>query len=252
MRIIGEGTRDYYDTAGWADQSRVFNRVRYSDEKSRQNKWRLPILFPTSVSSREADDRGVHTTISFGLCCVAGDTFPWARKLRWVREATGGEVRVISSSYVYDPDQVRAEVRSVKKRRRGGMYWSLMREAADHDQFMRLPSDVMSSWCLDRRAATAILFPARPEHYKDPYDLAHGMLNCDGLGSHELYKVLDPSTAHMRIDGYVSGVLPVKEEPVQIADEDRIRKAGFDDQSFRTRPGTRKQRRRGGPRQESA
>lgn len=243
MRIIGEGTRDYYDTAGWADQSRVFERVRYDQQTARRNNWGLPILLPKAITGR-ADERGVHTEISFGICCVAGEAYPWARKSTWMGNRIIGAAKSLSDAHIYDPEEALAEIRTLTKRRRGaGLYWMLMSEAADPEQFMRLPKDALSAWCLDQRAATAILFPARPAHYKDPHDRAHGMINCDGLDKREIYKVLDPATAHMRIDGYVSGVLPANEDLVEIADAHRISKAGFDRQSFRTRPGTKKPRR---------
>lgn len=242
MRIVGENTRDYYDTAGWADQSRVFQRFRYDRQAARENHWRLPVLFPKAMTPGQADEQGVHTEISFGACCVAGEAYPWARKDTWMGNRVIGAGKVLSTVHIYDPDEVAREVRELTKRRRRGLYWLLMSEAADPDQFMRLPKDALADWCLDRRAATAILFPARPGHYKDPYDRAHGMINCDGLGDHELYKALDPATAHMRIDGYVSGVLPAGEDVVEIADAHRVSKAGFDERSFRTRPGTKKPR----------
>ena len=62
-------------------------------------------------------------------------------------------------------------------------------------------------------------------------------INVDTLGEREFFRVLDPATAHMRISSFVGGVLPVSEDLVEISDQDRIVKAGFDRRSsFRKGP----------------
>lgn len=72
MRIITpDGNRDYYDTAGWADQSVVFTRRAYTGGTEGRRIWDVPFLWPRGRN----DHRPAHedyTDIQFGICVVAG------------------------------------------------------------------------------------------------------------------------------------------------------------------------------------
>lgn len=248
MRIIGEHTKDYYDTAGWADHSHIFHRVAYDEEKAKKEYWEMPFLLPSRLEKAEYDAERMGHSVDFGMCIVAGEVFPYAH--HYAEEPYGyfnsrtshyTPPKVVSN-FIYDPDEANDTVIRLREAGliRGGI--GSFNNRADVYSFMRVAKDVLSTWCLDNRAVTGLLFPVRPHHYKDPHHFVGGMINCDGLGAHGLMKVLDPSAAHMRIDGYISGVLGTKHDVVKISDASRVRKAGFDTQSFRTRPGTRKPR----------
>lgn len=240
MRIITNGTRDYYDTAGWMSMDGVFSRTAYDrDEAKKTNRWTVPFLWPMPIEhGRRAD--GDEMLMHFGACLIAGEIYPFARKRTWTQRDKYNFYPQEVNTYIYDADEVIALAAEAQKHR---FSWDLGGRRGTVAEFMRTPKDVMASWCLDKKAITGILFEARPERHDFPYDQAHGMINCDGLGDRELFKILDPATAHMRIESYVSGVLPQTQDVTVLSDASKARKAGFYEMSFKTRPGTKKPRR---------
>ena len=61
--------------------------------------------------------------------------------------------------------------------------------------------------------------------------------NHDFLKSLQFYKCVDPHTCHMEIANFISGVLPESKPMIELTNNDRIQKAGFDlKKSFRKEP----------------
>lgn len=235
MRIITtDGNRDYYDTAGWADQECLFHRASYDDEGA---PFKLPFLWPEEVSTRRAG-RSTYMETDYGICMIAGELYPFMRVTEVDRKVVSADG--VSIRFVYDAEEAEGIFKTCSSAGWGvssGRY-------ADIGVFMRTPVDKLSVWALDNKAATAILTRAPRESWNAPYEMARACLNCAGLGDRELYKVVDPATAHMRIQDYLMGVLPQSHETVTLTDTSKIRKAGFDGWSFKTRPGTKKPRRK--------
>ncbi len=242
MRIIGDGNRDYYDTAGWANQENIFQRVAYDPEIAKKTIWKTPFLWAGIMDDRRMMSDAPYRSLSFGLCLVAGEIFPWTR-LRVLRHGSDRfNPDILSTTYHYDIDEAETLIASVREKR--SVHRWIRDGRADPMAFLTMPKTALERWSLDHKAATGILTIARPNLHNEPYDVAHGMINCSGLGDRELFKALDPASAHMRIDGYLSGVLPSGPETVEISDKSKRDKAGFDRISFTTRPGTKKPRRR--------
>jgi len=65
-----------------------------------------------------------------------------------------------------------------------------------------------------------------PPHWREK--AVPAQVNHARLTELELFRKLDPATAHMRIASFLSGVLPFSRPTVELPDRDRIRKAGFD------------------------
>lgn len=239
MRIIApDGNRDYYDTAGWADQSVVFTRRAYTPKAENRQIWETPFLWPAGQDDRRYNKED-YTWVVFGMCVVAGEIYPYARvtRHRWKPEMGFGEDgKVLSKHILYDAQEV-LDVLSGMPR----SPWKQSRYG-DAAQFFAMPKDILADWAAENGAATAILRSEGPKDHVSLANRASGVINCSGLGDRELYKVLDPATAHMRIHGYISGVLGSRETTVEISDASKVAKAGFDKQSFRTRPGTKKPR----------
>lgn len=233
MRIITQdGNRDYYDTAGWADQSCHFHR----GDETEGTFMTTPFLWPLEMSGKRKDDN-TSTEIEFGVCVLAAEAFPFMK----VIDVDGRKPHNLRKSvrYVYDADEAESLGQDLAKNH----FRLFNHKNSDIRSFMRIPRDVLKAWALDNQVVTAILKRARPLRWDDPQTRAEVSVNCSGLSERELYKVVDPATAHMRIHDFISGVLPSSRETIVISDVSKAKKAGFDDFSFKTRPGTKKPRR---------
>lgn len=237
MRIITNGTRDYYDTAGWENHDVMFMRAAYDEKAAQQQVWTTPFLWPSMIEHRENLDGGVQ--IRFGMCVLAGESHPFTRVRTWAQTRSAIQP-VPTTTWIYDADEAIAAVNAVGTRRMDWLWGS--GRYGSVETFMRTPRDALMPWALDNKAVTGILFAARPERWDAPRDLAHGMINCDGLGDRELFREVDPASAHMRIESFISGVLPQTQDLTVLSDASKARKAGFHDMSFKTRPGTKKPR----------
>jgi hypothetical protein len=101
-----------------------------------------------------------------------------------------------------------------------------------------------TAWLIDNHVT--VLTTWRPAGWSRREEAVPAQINHACLKELELYKRLDPATAHMRVSSFVSGVLPFQRETVELSDKDRIRKAGFDLKgSFRKAPGQKKRARQG-------
>lgn len=101
-----------------------------------------------------------------------------------------------------------------------------------------------TAWLIDNHVT--VLTTWRPGNWGARQESVPAQINHACLKEVELYKKLDPATAHMRVSSFISGVLPFQRETVELSDKDRIRKAGFDLKgSFRKAPGQKKRARQG-------
>lgn len=239
MRIIGNNTKDYYDTAGWADHENIFMRRPYDGQEAVKNEIICPFAIPNyldHVQDQNGDDGRIRYT--FGLVLVAAEAYPFM-SIRRIQNVRRGRVvireDVISEEFVYDAAEAAEQI----KRKPAKRIWRT--DAPDVGVFMNMPRDIMTKWAIEGGVITAILKGARV-HYDKPMNRVTGMVNCDGLDAHEFYKVIDPSALHMKLDGYISGVLGSNPDVVEISDVSKRNKAGFGDMSFKTRPGTKKPR----------
>jgi hypothetical protein len=101
-----------------------------------------------------------------------------------------------------------------------------------------------TAWLIDHHVT--VLSAWRPAGWDRLKEVVPAQVNHACLKELELYRKIDPTTAHMRISSFVSGVLPFERETVEIGDRDRIRKAGFDLKSSFRRPKGQKKRARQG------
>ncbi|MCE6959303.1 hypothetical protein LAZ40_09595 [Cereibacter sphaeroides] len=110
-------------------------------------------------------------------------------------------------------------------------------------EHLATPPDRFGAWCAEHRVITGIVRNRMPDERVAGNPETVILANGCGLAEIGFMKLVDPATAHMRIAGFISGVLPMSRETVEISDAERIRKAGFDERSFRDWKGKKKPRR---------
>lgn len=237
MRIIGpHPTRDYYDTAGWSDHEVFFSRS--PKDRAEVLRFQAPFSWPDLLSGpRDAD--GSRIVGRFGMVLMGGEAYPFLRTFR-ERLRTPASHDIIRAPL--EIGYAAEEVEQIIRRNRLTPYGYFRDSGADRTSFMRTSRDVLMGWCLDNGVITGVAERKTPKLWGEEDTLSQAQINTAGLDEMEFYKAVDPATAHMRIEGFISGVLGSTRETGEIPDEDKIRKAGFDTQSFRTRPGTRKPR----------
>lgn len=222
MRIIGG--HDYYDGAGMGvDTETVLCRS--------ENPKPVPFTefaFPKDRTLWSDPDAAVRRrTWAHLLAVVGSETVP----LLLVEEIHVHEHFHAHARLITDPDEAAAEIRKLGEINvRGRIISSFFdrNAAAETLDFMRTPPDRLMGWAIDHRAAVAVI-----RNDPDRRDRVLAEINGAGLGKLGFMRVMDPATAHMRIAAFLSGVLPHHRETVTITDEDRARKAGFDQVSFR-------------------
>lgn len=240
MRIIGG--RDYYDGAGMGtDTSVVFKRA------PAQEAWtaRHPLTLPSSEWRHSKPG-----CLAYGMAMAGGVVLPFAEwrtpsstfASYWnpYDVAKGDRPARWEPRFVYDIDTAKDLLDGLMGKRayhpdyKGDA--SPMDALAAHFATTTLKNDALT-WALDHRIATFVL-RTLPDGNRRTTLCA----NTPDLASVEAWHVLDPATAHMRIAGWVGGVLASSKPLVEITDGDRIRKAGFDARSFRKDPGTKRGR----------
>lgn len=222
MRLIGG--HDYYDGAGMGvDTSVVFVRDpgrRLADLTVRTDH---PFQVPERSSYGEIHDR---TELIPTLILIGGDRVP-ALEVRMIRNW------IHQSRFLYRPDEAQEAIREARARhpsRWGGLLRrrGFAEEVRAH--FEERISPEQTGWLIDNHVT--VLSTWLPPHFREkgvPAQVNHACLK-----ELELFRGMDPATAHMRISSFLSGVLPFHREMVEITDRDRIRKAGFDlKRSFR-------------------
>jgi hypothetical protein len=229
MRIFGG--RDYYDGAGMGtDETVTFVRT--------------PRMF-TDIPIRMKED-SYRSSFSSGYeffhIILAGELFPGMIEIYRGRDPLS-----INWSYrkALHYDVAEAQAAAIRRRDDGCFstyhYARTLKDAIDQ-HFAQKTSDTEKRWLAANGIVTGRMYYDH-QTYHAPLVLE---ANAPNLADHEVYKVIDPATAHMRIAGYISGVIGTSPDIVQIDDAHRKRKAGFDEQSFRMRKGTKKPRRKHG------
>lgn len=246
MRILGG--KDYYDGAGMGvDREVVFLRKLKVD----------PEVFPEFRLPRTGsrvfwDGRSAMIEdLTPYLVLLAGEAWPFfvhSLRARYAWEqGSPAEVRQI----VTDLPKAKALMEEISGRAWLGD-WHRATDAFGRplpprlslEAFLGLPREALMGFAIERRIITAIVRPVKEnERLKERPETVIEANGC-GLGDLGFMRVVDPATAHMRIANFISGVLPQSRETVEITDKDRIRKAGFDQASFRDWKGKKKPRRK--------
>ena len=234
MRLIGG--HDYYDGAGMGvDTEAVFVRDTARNISELAVRTDHPFQVPEPAHYGDGVDR---TELIPTLILIGGERVT-ALEERLTRSC------VTASRFLYDQDEAREAILRARERH-PGRWRSLWRRHNFTDElrafFEHRIRPEETDWLIDHHVT--ILTSWRPPFWKKkevPVQVNHGCLK-----DLEFYRKVDPSTAHMRISSFVSGVLPFNRETVQLSDQDRIRKAGFDLKgSFRRAPDQKKRARQG-------
>jgi hypothetical protein len=216
MRLIGG--HDYYDGAGMGvDTSVVFVRDPARHIIDLPLRTDHPFRVPErAVYGGGADGIELIPT----LVLIGGERVPTLEE-----RASEGVSSV--SRFHYHPEE--AEEAILRARARHPSRWgSFLRRRSFRDEvrahFETQMSPDETAWLIDQHVT--VLTTWRPPLFNSksiPAQVNHACLK-----DVELYRRMDPSTAHMRIASFISGVLPFNKPTLEISDRDRIRKAGFD------------------------
>lgn len=216
MRLISG--HDYYDGAGMGvDASVVFVRDPARHIIDLPLRTDHPFRVPErSVYGGGADGIELIPT----LVLIGGERVP-------TLEERASEGFSTVSRFHYHPEE--AEEAILRARARHPSRWgSFPRRRGFRDEVRAHFETQMSSdetaWLIDQHVT--VLTTWRPPLFNSksiPAQVNHACLK-----DVELYRRMDPSTAHMRIASFISGVLPFNRPTLEISDRDRIRKAGFD------------------------
>lgn len=238
MRIIGG--RDYYDGAGMGTDTSVFFKRRAAEETWDQPH---PLTLPKSQWT-------THTPacVTYGQAMVGGVVLPFlewrtptpsfARYWNAFDVGNGRAPARWDARFVYDAQEAKTlllDLLGTRAQRLGYNQVLSPLDALDHHfSTTTLQGDALE-WALREHIATYVL--RRLEQSNTTLAL---WANTPDLATVQAWQAIDPATAHMRIAGWVGGVLSSSKPMVELTDSDRIRKAGFNARSFRKNPGTKR------------
>jgi hypothetical protein len=236
MRLIGG--HDYYDGAGMGvDTGVVFVRdpARHLAD--------LPVItdhpFRVPDPSSYGDARDGAELIPV-LILIGGERIPT------LEERVSRSWREVSTFHYELSDALSVFERA--RERHPNRWGAFLRRRSFPDELRAFfEADIRpeeTAWLIDHHVT--VLTTSRPASWSRREEAVPAQINHACLKELELYKRLDPTTAHMRVSSFISGVLPFQRETVELSDKDRIRKAGFDLKgSFRKAPGRKKRVRQG-------
>jgi hypothetical protein len=234
MKIIGG--QDYYDGAGYGvDETIIF--VRKSQEM-------IDTPFSLAPSIAAARSRS-STKLHFMLIACGGELHPVVHEYKdqW---GWGHTLDPEINRYHYDAQSAYDALERSRKEEATGLFTSDFDRPEDKitNHFRRTPPQAWINWLIENKVVTGIV------ERQEAFDTFRASGKCrikaneDNLKSVEFYRKLDPATTHMRIANYIGGVLPGGTETIELSDNSKIVKAGFDTKSsFRTPKGTKKPRR---------
>lgn len=236
MKIIGG--HDYYDGAGMGvDTGVVFVRDNARHLADLPVITDHPFRVPDPTSYGDTGD-GAHLIPT--LVLIGGDRVP-ALEERVTRSWRG------ASTFHYELADALSAVERARERH-PNRWGSFLRRRSFPDELRAFfEADIRpkeTAWLIDHHVT--VLSTWRPAGWDRLKEAVPAQINHACLKELELYRKIDPTTAHMRISSFVSGVLPFERETVEIGDRDRIRKAGFDLKSSFRRPKGQKKRARQG------
>ena len=220
MRLIGG--HDYYDGAGMGvDASMVFVRdpARHLIDLPLRTDHPFRVPEPavyTGGSDRTAD----RTELIPTLILIGGERVA-------ALEERITEAFCLRSLFHYDLEEAQEAIK--RARARHPSPWGLLWRSRDFPDQLRAFFEASitgeeTRWLIDQHVT--VLTTWRPPLFNKreiPIQVNHAR-----LVDLELFRKLDPTTAHMRIASFISGVLPFNRPTLEISDRDRIRKAGFD------------------------
>jgi hypothetical protein len=216
MRLIGG--HDYYDGAGMGvDTSVVFVRDPARHIIDLPLRTDHPFRVPErAVYGGGADGIELIPT----LVLIGGERVPA------LEERVSEGFRTITRFH-YDPEEAQSAV--LRARTSHPSRWGSLWRSRDFLEQIRSffagqLSPAETGWLIEQHVT--VLTTWRPPLFNSksiPAQVNHACLK-----DVELYRRIDPSTAHMRITSFISGVLPFNKPTLEISDRDRIRKAGFD------------------------
>lgn len=233
MRLIGG--HDYYDGAGMGvDTSVVFVRDPARHLFQLETRRNHPFRVPKTLGYGGGAER---TDLLPTLILIGGERVPA------LEERVTRAWKTASEFHFVFPDALRAVEQARERHPSRVSPWGWRGFPDDLRNFFETgirPEE--TGWLIDNHVT--VLTTWWPPFWKEktvPAQINHACLK-----ELELYKRLDPTTAHMRIAAFISGVLPFQRETVELSDKDRIRKAGFDlKASFRRAPEQKKRVRQG-------
>jgi hypothetical protein len=231
MKII-QG-HDYYDGAGLGvDETIVFVRKaqEYTD---------TPFDLPGGTFGH-----GDRAGLRFLLVLLGGDVYPAIMEMHrggfGTRRNRAGEpiYQESRTEYHYDLETALAARqrlidKGILKER---VFWRRNLENDITRHFRERDNDIWTKWMIENKISTGTVLR------KDRKTVCTA--NVSDLKDIEFFRCVDPATAHMRIANWIGGVLPSGPETLEIDDKHRIKKAGFDDSSFRRPKGVKKPRRK--------
>jgi len=216
MRLIGG--HDYYDGAGMGvDTSVVFVR----DPTRHLGDLPLRTDHPFRVPERSVYGDGAdRTELIPTLILIGGERIA-------ALEERVTEAWVASSPFHYCFAEAEGAIGRARLRhpsRWGGILRrrSFPDEVRAHFGGRLTPEE--TGWLIDQHVT--VLSTWLPPHFREKRVPAQ--VNHARLVELELFRKMDPNTAHMRIAAFISGVLPFSRPLLELSDRDRIRKAGFD------------------------
>lgn len=240
MKIIGG--HDYYDGAGLGvDETTLFLRR----EEVRLD---APFTLPASVSPA----RYSRPCLRFFYVLVGGEVIPGLREQRrdFSRRKPNGDLERVypADNLHYDLESALAAIARYKKVVAEEKLISWRRDLTDivTQHFKVTEKSDWTDWMIENRVITGYIYRKRSQDPKTGrYQVEHVLeANTDQLKELEVYRVLDPATAHMRISNFIGGVLPTGTKTIEIEDRYRLEMAGFHSEtSFRMPKGTKKPRR---------
>jgi hypothetical protein len=236
MKIIHG--RDYYDGAGLGiDETIVFVR---KPEEIKVTPFDLP---------KGTYRLGGQINLRFLLVLLAGEIYPAMIETHpggfSKRRNRAGEPIYEDSSTEYHYDLKSAQA-ALKRYKQKGLTrtFAFQSESIENKiirHFRETKNDDWTKWMVENQISTGTVTLMGDDAWRADYSVC--MANISNLKDIEFYRCVDPATAHMRISNWIGGVLPSGPATIEIEDKYRIKKAGFDDGSFRRRKGTTKPRR---------
>jgi hypothetical protein len=234
MKILGG--KDYYDSAGWGiDPTCIFLRTKENNPLQTKT----PFTLPKSIR-RDIYDPFVLVP---GLAIVGEKIIPFYEKRKpakgWDRVrsydmCTGTRSARIETDFIYDVDVVCKYTHTLLPEKSKTRVRTEFINTIHNHMGKKNLTKAQLNWILENKITTLTI------RRLDPSLTGENPLwmeaNAPVLKDIEMYKVLDPATAHMTINSWISGVLSTSPDTVVLSDKDKIRKAGFDQKSFRKDP----------------
>ena len=238
MKIIGG--HDYYDGAGQGvDPGIVLVRTEAETDSP------VPLLTPLRTRTPRA-------RLIFEIALLGDRIIPLAIEKRpsmpTGRYRPDGSLEMSADVHRihFDRDSVQA-VRAEMADSAGlrGGYWTRTLANRVDAHFDQADTSRIRDWMITHQVSTGLIRHETPgDHANGHLAPAIAITGIAWLKDRELFRVIPPAEAHMTLSNWIGGVLPSHPDTVEISDADRVRKAGFDDASFRTPKGTKKPRRR--------